>query len=228
MFFTRYENGHWAPPAPAMVASKQPAFEPLFSRDGSRLYFAAKRSADESADTDFWLAHRTAQGWGEPQPMPPPFNSPRNEFCLAQTADGTMYFASKRDGGRGGLDLYRTTNKPGEPPQIENLGTPVNSEFNDGDPGISPDGHTLVFYSLPPHFGATGGSDLFICFDNGHGGWTTPVNMGEEFNTPISDEYAATFSQDGRVFFFARFDGKKGEVYWVAATALERFRKISR
>jgi Tol biopolymer transport system component len=180
------------------------------------------------SDTNFWTVQRASRDeeWSDPQPLPAPFNSPKEEWNLAQTADGTMYFASNRDGGLGGLDIYRTVSKPGQPLQVENLGFPINSEFDDGDPGISPNGKILVFYSVRNRPGVTGGSDLFICFDDGHGGWTTPVNMGEGFNTP-GDEFAATFSQDGRVLFFARFDGKQGSVYWVSTTALERFRKLS-
>jgi Tol biopolymer transport system component len=226
MLFTRYQNGAWTPPAPVTFVSGKENFEPLFSRDGNRLYFGVRNSP---TDTDFWTVHRASrnEGWKDPQPLPAPFNSPKEEWNLAQAADGTMYFASGRDGGMGGLDIYRTVSKPGQPLQVENLGAPVNSEFDDGDPGISPDGKTLVFYSVPNRPGVTSrSSDLFICFDNGHGGWTTPVNMGEGFNTP-GDEFAATFSQDGRVLFFARFDGKHGDVYWVSTAALESFRKLS-
>ncbi len=225
ILYTRYQNGAWTPQAPVPFVSGKENFEPLFSRDGNRFYFGVRNSP---TDTDFWTVHRTSRNedWTGPQPLGPPFNSPKEGWNLAQTAEGTMYFASGRDGGHGGLDIYRTVSKPGQLLQVENLGLPVNSEFDDGDPGISPDGETLVFYSVPNRPGVTGGSDLFICFDNGHGGWTTPVNMGEGFNTP-GDEFAATFSQDGRVLFFARFDGKHGDVYWVSASALERFRKLS-
>jgi hypothetical protein len=225
MLYTRHQNGAWTPPAPAPFVSGKENFEPLFSRDGNRLYFGVR---DSPSNTDFWTVHRASRNedWTDPHPLGAPFNSPKEEWNLAQAADGTMYFASGRDGGMGRLDLYRTVQKPGQPLQVENLGAPVNSEFDDGDPGISPDGKTLVFYSVPNRPGVTGGSDLFICFDNGHGGWTTPVNMGAGFNTP-GDEFAATFSQDGRVLFFARFDGKHGDVYWVSTTALERFRKLS-
>jgi Tol biopolymer transport system component len=228
ILFTRYEHGKWTPQAPVKFVSGMNHHEPLFSRDGNRLYYTVKSTAAGAVNQDFWMVHRASRSaaWRDPQVMPAPFNSPKNDFALAQTADGTFYFASARDGGLGALDIYRTVNKPGQPVQVEDLGAPVNSAFDDGDPGISPDGKTLVFYSVPNRPGVTNGSDLFICFDNGHGGWTTPVNMGEGFNT-LGDEYAATFSQDGRVLFFARFDGKHGDVYWVSAKALERFRKFS-
>jgi Tol biopolymer transport system component len=143
-----------------------------------------------------------------------------------QTADGAMYFVSNRDVGHG--DIYRTVSRPGQPLQAENVGAPVNSELDKVDFSISPDGHTLIFFSKPNRPGVTkNATDLFISFDNGHGGWTTPVNMEEGFNTLADVEYAPTFSQDGRALFFSRFDGKHGDIYWISTTALERFRKIS-
>jgi len=224
MLFTRFQNGAWTPQAPVPFVSGKENFEPLFSRDGNRLYFGVRNSP---TDTDFWTVHRASRNeeWKDPQPLPAPFNSPKEEWNLAQVADGTFYFVSGREGGHGGLDIYRTVQKPGEPLRAENLGLPVNSQFDDGDPGISPDGKTLVFYSVPNRPGVTNGSDLFICFENGHGGWTEPLNMGEGFSTS-GDEFAATFSQDGRVLFFVRFDGKHGDIYWVSTKALERFRKL--
>ena len=228
ILFTRYENGAWTPQTLATFADGRQEGEPLFSRDGGTLYFTAQNTSGGRSDTDFWMVQRASrdQEWSKPQPLAAPLNSPKDEWSLAQAADGTMYFASNRDGGLGGMDIYRTFSKPGEPLQVENLGPPVNSEFKSVDPAISPDGHTLVFYSEPKRPGVTHDSDLFICFDNGHGGWTTPVNMGEEFNKP-GHQGSPSFSQDGRVLFFSRFDWKKCDVYWVSTTALERFRKVS-
>lgn len=222
---TRYENGAWTPQMSLAVVDGRESLEPLFSRDNRRLYFAVKTPGD-SPNVDFWETERTTSGWSKPQSLPPPLNSDQNEFCLSQTADGTMYFASRRDGGQGGLDLYRTVSKPGQPSQVENLGAPVNSASDDGDPAVSPDGRILIFYSASNRPRPSGNSDLFICFDNGKGRWTQPVNLGQGFNTPAA-EYGATFSHDGRVLFFVRFDGKKGEVYWVSTAALEGFRQRS-
>ena len=236
ILFTRYENGAWTPQAPAaFFADGRERRAITFSSDGNRLYFDGFFSAKNSTDPNFWMVRRAArrEKWSDPEPLPAPINdSPKTVQVFALTADGTMYFSSNRDGGLGGFDIYRTVSKPGQPLQVENLGTPVNSKFDDGGPGISPDGHTLIFYSILNRPGAISRySDLFICFDNGHGGWTSPVNMGEGFNTPEDEygAYAATFSQDGRVLFFTRFNWQRGEsqVYWVSTTALERFRKLS-
>ena len=200
----------------------------LFSRDGNRLYFGVSTSPSV---TELWMVQRTSreEEWSKPQPLPAPLNSLLSSFkaqVFLQTADGTVYFVSNRDVGHG--DIYRTVSRPGQPLQAENVGAPVNSELDKVDFSISPDGHTLIFFSKPNRPGVTkNATDLFISFDNGHGGWTTPVNMEEGFNTLADVEYAPTFSQDGRVLFFSRFDGKHGDIYWISTTALERFRKIS-
>jgi Tol biopolymer transport system component len=225
IFAARYENGAWTSQRALAGIDGKEMLEPLFSRDNDRLYFSVKTPGNPPA-VAFAEIVRTPDGWSKPKHLPAPLNSDHRNFCLAQSADGTMYFASDRGGGRGGLDLYRTVAKPGKELQVENLGTPVNSASDDGDPAISPDGHILVFYSEANRPRHTGNSDLFICFDNGQGGWTNPVNMGKGFNTPVA-EYAATFSHDGRVLFFVRFNGQKSEVYWVSTAGLERFRTLS-
>jgi hypothetical protein len=228
ILFSRYENGAWTHPALASFADGRQENAMLFSRDGNRLYFGVSASP---TDQELWMVQRASreEEWSKPQPLPAPLNSLLKSFkaqVFLQTADGTMYFVSNRDVGHG--DIYRTVSEPGQPLQAKNLGAPVNSELDKVDLGISPDGHTLIFFSKPNRPGVTNNAtDLFICFDNGHGGWTTPVNMGEGFNTLADVEYAPTFSQDGRALFFSRFDGKHGDVYWVSTSALERFRKVS-
>ncbi len=225
ILFTRYQNGAWTPQAPVTFTGGRTQNAGRFSNDGNRFYFGA----DNSTGAPVWpwtsntmMVRRASReaAWGKPKSVPEP-------FLGTQTADGTMYFSAVRDGGLGRIDIYRTVSKPGRPLQVENLGAPVNTMDDDAGPGISPDGHTLVVYSAPWRAGVKSGAKLFICFDNGHGGWTTPVNLGEGFNSP-GNEYGATFSLDGRVLFFTRSEKKKhNDIYWVSTTALERFRKLS-
>src|SRR5690606_41596924 len=55
---------------------------------------------------DLWIARRDGIRWVDPQPLP--FNTPGTETEPAFSPDGRwLYFASEREDGRGGLDLYR-------------------------------------------------------------------------------------------------------------------------
>jgi len=167
ILFSRYENGAWTHPALASFADGRQENAMLFSRDGNRLYFGVSASP---TDQELWMVQRASreEEWSKPQPLPAPLNSLLKSFkaqVFLQTADGTMYFVSNRDVGHG--DIYRTVSEPGQPLQAKNLGAPVNSELDKVDLGISPDGHTLVFFSKPNRPGVTKNpTDLFICFDN--------------------------------------------------------------
>jgi Tol biopolymer transport system component len=109
--------------------------------------------------------------------------------------------------------------------RVEHIDAPLNSSADEWDPCIAPDGSFLVFCSTRP--GGCGGSDLYVSFTDGHGGWTLPINLGDDFNS-AADEYAPSLSPDGRFLFFTRHDGKRGELYWVRTSALERFRAPSK
>lgn len=77
--------------------------------------------------------------------------------------------------------------------------------YSVGHPAISPDGNTIVFASSMP--GGFGESDLYITTKT-EKGWSNPVNMGKDINTPgrelfpyIAKNGELYFSTDGRIGF---------------------------
>ncbi len=219
LFYTRLEDGAWTEPAvPAFADVKWINHEPFFSADGRSVYFTSDRATSGATNRrDLWVVERKADGWSTPERLPAPINSDHTEFFLSQAADGTLYFASDRPGGVGKLDLYRARVAAGQPPQVENLGSPVNTEGWDGDPCISPDQGFLVFPSGPT------GADLYVSFRDAKGRWSKPVDLGEGFNTAAA-EYAPSLSPDGQFLFFARHDGRSCRLFWVRTIVLQRYR----
>jgi Tol biopolymer transport system component len=167
------------------------------------------------------MVERTAKGWSEPKRLPPPINSDFIEFFYSQAADGTPYFCSNRPGGFGAMDLYRVRQVPGQPARAENLGSQINSPYSTGDPCVAADGHFLIFSAVRPE--GRGGSDLYVCFSDGAGGWTAPINLGDGFNN-ATNEYAPSLSPDERYLFFTRHDGQRADLQWVQTSVLDRFR----
>jgi len=53
--------------------------------------------------------------------------------------------------------------------------------------------------------------------------WTEPVNMGEEINSPES-ENRPSVTPDGKYFFFTSNKTGNREIYWVDAKIIDRFR----
>ncbi len=103
------------------------------------------------------------------------------------TKDGqTLYFTSNRKGGHGGLDIYKsqrqTDGKWGTP---ANLGTTINSRYNEETPFITQDGNRLYFSSYGHH--NMGGYDIFYSTKNQNGTWGEPVNLGYPVNTTDDD-----------------------------------------
>jgi hypothetical protein len=54
------------------------------------------------------MVERKGEGWGEPRNLGAPINSPGAEWFPTLAADGTLYFGSDWEGGKGGTDLWRS------------------------------------------------------------------------------------------------------------------------
>jgi Tol biopolymer transport system component len=106
-------------------------------------------------------------------------NTPSQDGCPIQSPDGlSLYIASNRPGGKGGLDIWvatrATTGAPWGAPQ--NIGEPVNSAADDFCP--TPVGkHGLFFVSREALPGACGQGDIYFTHRNGAGTWTEPERL---------------------------------------------------
>jgi tetratricopeptide (TPR) repeat protein len=78
------------------------------------------------------------------------------------------------------------------------------SDYSVGYPTLSADGKTLVFVSDMPN--GNGGTDLWICRQKG-GKWSSPKNLGPDFNTP-GNEIFPSIQPDGSLMFSS--DGLPG------------------
>jgi hypothetical protein len=222
IYYTKRENNTWTPQVEAPFSIGHMASGPFMSSDGNRLYFhyANYKGPDPY---NIWMVKRTSQGWSEPMHLPSPINTNNRDGCYSETDDGVVYFNSNRPGGydkKG--DIWRTHQVPGQPLQVENLGTTVNSDAWDASPCIAPDESYLIFISERP--GGYGYSDLYITYKKEDGGWTKPANM-EMTGAGINFKNTATgdpsLSPDGRFLFISR----NGDIYWVSTKVIEDIKK---
>ena len=91
-----------------------------------------------------WRVVKRPNGWAEPVRLGPPVNSESFDSWPSLSRGETLYFFSTRDGGFGGLDLYRSALHDSEYSEVENPGNVINTEFNDHDPFIAHDESYLV------------------------------------------------------------------------------------
>jgi hypothetical protein len=106
-------------------------------------------------------------------------NTPSLDGCPIQSPDGlSLYLASNRPGGNGGLDIWVATRSStssawGAP---QNLGEPVNSAADDFCP--TPVGKNgLFFVSREQLPGACGQGDIYFTHRTGVAGWAEPDHL---------------------------------------------------
>ncbi|MBU0764795.1 MAG: hypothetical protein KJ607_08170, partial [Bacteroidetes bacterium] len=98
-----------------------------------------------TADNDIGISEKRTTSFKEVVVFGKEINSKAKEegACFSITGD-TLFFASDKQGGIGGFDLYYSVKKGKEEwSEAVNLGEPVNSKYDENYPEISADGKTL-------------------------------------------------------------------------------------
>lgn len=121
--------------------------------------------------------------WHTPENLGAIVNSSADDRRPSISSDGnTLYFSSKRPGGQGDFDIWVTTKVGDTWAQPTNLGPPINTEFTDFLPCISPDGNTLYFISNRLGLWEIPNIDIWKSTKVG-GTWQDPVNLGMTVNS---------------------------------------------
>jgi outer membrane protein OmpA-like peptidoglycan-associated protein len=97
---------------------------PSISKDGNRLYFSSNRLNGQGGLDIYYIENMNGQWLNEPKTLKG-INTNKDEIYPNASTD-TLYFASNRDGGIGGFDLYKNING-----FSVNLGYPINSSSDD-------------------------------------------------------------------------------------------------
>jgi len=220
-YITRLKNGAWTPPEfipfwESMVDNG----DFVFSSDDKTLLYQVRSVSGSGPISHIWRAEVTDTGWGEQSPLPAPVNTSHFESYASDTADGTLYFFSRRPGGKGRFDLYKSRFDEGayaDPVNLEAL----NTEYEEWDPFVAPDESYVIFCSTKP--GGLGRDDIYISFRGKDGQWGPGVNMGEEVNSAGSENRPCV-TRDGKYFFFTSTRKGSRDTFWVEAGYLERFK----
>ena len=185
------------------------------SPDGRFLFFAACSRPDGFGSCDIYWSKKNGNHWTEPENLGETVNSSTWDSQPSFSSDGkTLYFASKRPGGKGSADIWRTILLPDgqwTPPQ--NLGDSVNTSLEEQTPFIHPDDQTLYFASRG--FQGMGGLDLFYSRKHTDGQWSKALNLGYPINT-FSDELALVVNSKGEMAYISsdKLGGKgKQDIY---------------
>lgn len=206
-------NGSWSKAQPLAGNINTDANEgaQCISQDGQWLIFTGCNFQDGYGSCDLYISYLTNDGWSAPQNLGNRINSEGWDSAPTLSPDKRdLYFASKRNDGYGGSDIYVSHYLPnGQWSEAENLGPEINTAGDESCPFIHADNQTLYFTSNG-HLGY-GGDDLFLAKKGAKGAWTRPVNLGYPINT-IENEGSLIIAADGKTAYYAsdRSDSRGG------------------
>lgn len=193
--------------------------EPWITADGKTIYFKSDRLATTSPRNanDLFVTHKVNGEWKIPELIPSPISTDAgNEHCPAILQDGqTLCFASRREGGYGGSDIWCSQQDASgnwqEPVnQGPNINTPA-EEFH-----FSQDADGMVYFTSG-RAGGFGGMDIWGAMQLGKNSWGPAVNLGPQVNTNSADMCPA-LPPDGEIFtwFSNRSDNSFGaiDIFW--------------
>lgn len=186
----------------------------VVSPDGNTLYFTrnnylgkkeGKRDKDKTNHLKLYSATNEGGRWTGVKELP--FNS--NEYSVGHPSlspDGkTLYFTSDMPGGMGGTDIYKVAiDTTGNFKTPQNLGEPVNTEFDETFPFMDTDG--TLYFSSNGHAGL-GLFDIFKLEDG------AIENLGETVNSSKDDFAYFQVADSKEGYLSTNRDGGSDDIY---------------
>lgn len=164
-------------------------------------YSSGTRRRFSYRDGDIFMSNFLVDEWSTPEKFPIDINTPSWEphACLSPDG-GIIYFVSDRPGGFGGRDIYKAI-KLGDNKwsKAENLGSTINTEYDEDSPFILADGATMYFSSKGHE--SMGGFDIFTTTLSEKGFWATSENIGYPINTTDDDVFYVPMSDETHAYY---------------------------
>jgi outer membrane protein OmpA-like peptidoglycan-associated protein len=139
-----------------------------------------------------------------------PYNNP--DYSLGTPAlapDGNrIYFASDMPDGFGGSDIYYSDLKNGDWSEPVNMGSGINTEFDEAYPFADALGR--VFFSSNGH-NSIGGKDIFYTLQK-NGKWIAPIHLDGDINSP-DDDFGIVTDANFEYGYFSSDRKKNTDIY---------------
>lgn len=180
------------------------------SPDGNTIVYARGNSTSRKDLPDVSLFASYFRGGGFTEPIFMALNEEPEYWnsTPAFSPDGeTLYFASNRPGGYGGIDLYKATRLAnGDFGNVQNLGPEINTRGNELFPRPLPNGEFYFSSDGHPGFGKL---DIFVAKEEN--GKTTVTNLGPNINSTADDFgiFFTNYPKEG--FITSNREGGKGD-----------------
>ena len=131
IFTSQRSEAKWSAPVKLEItADTLSAYgDPAVSPDGNWLYFSSDMPGGQGSK-DLWRIN-LKERVGSLENLGDVINTPGDERFPYVRSDSVLYFSSNGHAGMGGLDIYRATLTPSGGWNVENMGWPMNSSYDD-------------------------------------------------------------------------------------------------
>ncbi len=177
-----------------------------FSKNGNSIFFTrnnyknGQKQTNRKGDTllKIYTAVRNGDDWTSIQELP--FNVDEYDQCHPSlSADGrVLIFSSNREGGEGGMDLYKSEMINGQWSTPMNLGPQINTPKNEVFPYLHENGK--LYFASNGH-GGYGGLDVLMA-KKMNSTWGSPSNIGSPINS-IDDDFGYILEPSGQSGYFS-------------------------
>jgi len=131
IYTTELIEGEWSEVEELSLNSEEYSTgHPCLSSDGNILYFISNRP-EGYGGTDIYKSYWDVDHWGEPINLGSNVNTEGNEMFPYVSKEGIIYFASDGHAGLGGLDNFMCEPWGDNWSIAYNLGSPINTNFDD-------------------------------------------------------------------------------------------------
>lgn len=194
VFIARRFNGIWGTPQPVTTTVgtlNSPENEGAATVSFGREHLFFTRWNEDGTECSVFMCRNVGETWLAPQKLNANVNVPgtRNMMPFLSNDGSTLYFVSDRQGGQGGLDIWKCTlDEEGNPGEAVNMGPAINT----ADDEITPFYHftsSTLFYSSNGLSGYGGFDIVKSSFNADDNTWSYPKNLDAPFNSSRDDAY---------------------------------------
>src|SRR6185295_11326683 len=153
-----------------------------FSADGNQLFFVNHfgKKGNAASTQGISVSKKTDSGWSTPENIAIPYFLNRSTIPTTgmTNEEGNVFiFSADSYGTKGVEDIYVSLKKNDRWTEPVNLGSSINTSFQELTPSLSADGKTIYFASNRKN--GLGGFDIYQStrLDDSWTAWTTPLNM---------------------------------------------------
>jgi OmpA-OmpF porin, OOP family len=183
IWYSKWDGNTWSTPRHAGSELNDRTYNAVagFSADGKQIFLLNHfdHSGNTARTQGISVSSNSGSGWSKPQNIAIPYFQNKSRLLSGtMSADGRAFvFSAETYGTLGVDDLYVSLLHDGQWSEPKNLGSTINTQFQELSPSLSADGQTL-FFSSNGRKGA-GSFDVYAAtrLDDSWTSWSNPVNL---------------------------------------------------